>query len=285
MTALPTLAFGPLLAPTGCPAPALAHRSGAGLANKLPALTVFFWIMKICATTLGETAGDLLSMTMKVGYAATTLILMGFFVATLIGQLAARRHIPPLYWAVILSTSTAGTTMSDYMDRTLGLGYAKGSLILAALLGAVFGIWRLTGESFSVKDIRSRKVEILYWVAILFSNTLGTALGDYLSDDSGLGFAGSAAIIGGLLAVLAALYFLTRLSRVMLFWFAFILTRPFGAELGDVLTKDHDKGGLGFGTIGSSIVLAVILVAVIVYTSWKQGRAAPRTPTAPTPLG
>jgi uncharacterized membrane-anchored protein len=167
--------------------------------------------------------------------------------------------------------------MSDYMDRTLDLGYVWGTAILTSLLLMIFGIWRLSGASLSVKDIRSRKVEIMYWVAILFSNTLGTALGDFLAHSSGLGFMGGAALIGGLLALVVLGYFLTPLSRVLLFWLAFVLTRPFGATLGDVLTKPHDEGGLNFGTIGSSVVLASILVIVVAYTSIMQRRAAPTT--------
>lgn len=235
--------------------------------NKLPALTVAFWVMKICATTLGETAGDLLSMTMHVGYAVSSLILLAMFFATLAGQLAVRRHRPLLYWSVILSTSTAGTTMSDYMDRTLGLGYARGSLMLVGILAAIFIAWIRSGSSLSVTAIRSRRVEVFYWTAILFSNTLGTALGDYLADDSGFGFAGGALLIGSCLAVVAGLYLLTRISRVLLFWVAFVLTRPFGATMGDVLTKSHDQGGLAFGTIGSSLVLGVILLAVMALTT------------------
>ena len=240
--------------------------------NKLPQITFAFWVMKICATTLGETAGDLLSMTLKVGYAISTLILFAVFLITLVSQLRSKKFHPWLYWAVILSTSTAGTTMSDYMDRTLGLGYAKGSLILLGILVAIFTYWRLTEVSLSVTNIRTFKVEMLYWIAILFSNTLGTALGDFLADDSGLGFLGGALLVGGLISLVAAAAFFTKISKVLLFWIAFVLTRPFGATLGDVLTKDKEKGGLGFGTVGSSAVLLVILVAVIFYTTQRRKR-------------
>ena len=157
--------------------------------------------------------------------------------------------------------------MSDYMDRTLRLGYATGTAILVSLLAVVFAIWWFTEKNLSVDNIRTHRAEVFYWLAILFSNTLGTAMGDFLADDSGLGFAGGALLVGGLLALLVAATFLTRMSRVFLFWLAFVLTRPFGATLGDVLTKTHEKGGLGFGTIGSSAVLAAILVAVIIVTS------------------
>jgi len=238
--------------------------------NKLPQITFAFWVMKIAATTLGETAGDLLSMTLNVGYALSSMILFGGFLVTLAGQLAAKRYYPPLYWLVILSTSTAGTTMSDYMDRTLHLGYARGTLVLVIILAAIFTTWKLSGNTMSVNFIRTRKVEVLYWTAILFSNTLGTALGDFLADDSGLGFAGGALLIGGLLALVLAAAFFTKLSKVFLFWVAFVLTRPFGATMGDVLTKTPDKGGLGFGTVGSSAVLLGILVLFVIHAMWSQ---------------
>ncbi len=240
--------------------------------SKLPQITLGFWIMKICATTLGETAGDLLSMTLNVGYTVSSLILFGAFLAVLLGQLLSRKHIPFLYWSVILATSTAGTTMSDFMDRTLGLGYATGSGILLGILLVIFACWYFSGNSMSVADIRTRKLEVLYWVAILFSNTLGTALGDFLADDSGLGFVGGAVLIGALIAAVAAAYRFTRIPRVLLFWIAFVLTRPFGATFGDVLTKQPAMGGVGFGTIGSSAVLLAILVLGIVITQVVAGR-------------
>lgn len=240
--------------------------------NKLPQITLAFWVMKICATTLGETAGDLLSMTLDVGYAASSLILISLFLVTLGGQLLSRRYNPWLYWLVILSTSTAGTTMSDFMDRTLGLGYASGSAILVSILVATFALWRLSGTPLAVGDIRNLKGELFYWVAILFSNTLGTALGDFLADSSGLGFAGGALLVGGLIAFIVVLHYFTRISSVLLFWLAFVLTRPFGATLGDVLTKSHEKGGLDFGTVGSSAVLAGVLLVLVVLASVRENR-------------
>jgi uncharacterized membrane-anchored protein len=240
--------------------------------SKLPQITAFFWIMKICATTLGETAGDLLSMTINVGYAVSSMILIGVFLATLVTQLISKSYNPLLYWTVILSTSTAGTTMSDYMDRTLGLGYTKGSAILITILLAIFAFWRFSVGSLSVNNVKTPKVELLYWIAILFSNTLGTALGDFLADTSGLGFAGGALLISGLLALVLAAHYFTKISPVLLFWIAFVLTRPFGATLGDVLTKPQEKGGLNFGTIGSSIVLLSILGVCILFTTLKQRR-------------
>ncbi|MDD4889918.1 MAG: hypothetical protein PHU85_08290 [Phycisphaerae bacterium] len=242
--------------------------------NKLPKIAAAFWIMKIAATTLGETAGDLLSMTLNVGYAISSIMLISAFLASLVAQLFSKKYLPYLYWFVILTTSTAGTTMSDYMDRTLGLGYTLGSAILVSILICIFLFWRFAVGSLSVNDVRSRKVELLYWIAILFSNTLGTALGDFLADDSGLGFAGGAILIGSLLAVVLLCAFFTPLSKVLLFWVAFVLTRPFGATMGDVLTKTPEKGGLGFGTIGSSAILAGILAVCIVLTMLNQNKQA-----------
>jgi uncharacterized membrane-anchored protein len=247
--------------------------------SKLPRITAFFWIMKICATTLGETAGDLLSMTLHVGYAVSSMILIGVFLTTLVSQLIAKRYNPLLYWTVILSTSTAGTTMSDYMDRTLGLGYATGSTILVSILLAILAFWRFSVGSLSVNNVTTPKVELLYWTAILFSNTLGTALGDFLADTSGLGFAGGAFLIASLLALVLAGHYFTQISPVMLFWIAFVLTRPFGATVGDVLTKSHSKGGLGYGTIGSSIVLLSILAVCILFTTLRQRRLSMVTPS------
>ena len=241
--------------------------------NKLPEVTLLFWIMKIAATTLGETAGDLLSMTLKVGYAVSSMLLIGLLVVTLVTQLRSKRYHPSLYWAVILLTSTAGTTMSDYMDRTLGLGYAKGAIVLLTMLSAIFVFWRLSGHSFSVTQIRTFPVELLYWTAILFSNTLGTALGDFLADNSGLGFAGGALLIAALLTLTAFATCSARISKTLLFWMAFVLTRPFGATMGDVLTKPTAKGGLNFGTIGSSLVLASLLGMLILYTMFNQQKA------------
>ncbi len=241
--------------------------------NKVAQVTLYFWIMKICATTLGETAGDLLSMTMNVGYAISSLILISLFLVTLAAQLISSNFHPTLYWSVILTTSTAGTTMSDYMDRTLGLGYANGSLILVTCLLTVLAIWRLSEKTLSVSNIQSTQAELFYWLTILFSNTLGTALGDFLADDSGLGFLGGATLVGGTIALIALASYLTQLNRVMLFWLAFILTRPFGATFGDLLTKPLEKGGLGFGTIGSSMILAILLVGFVVYASRVERRS------------
>jgi uncharacterized membrane-anchored protein len=242
--------------------------------NKVAKVTIFFWIMKICATTLGETGGDLLSMTMNVGYGVSSLILLSFFVVTLVIQLASKKFHPVIYWLVIVSTSTAGTTMSDYMDRTLGLGYFKGSLILVTCLVVILAVWRFTEGTLSVNYIQTKRAELFYWTAILFSNTLGTALGDFLADSSGLGFMGGAILIGALIGLVVLAYYFTRIDRVVLFWIAFVLTRPFGATFGDVLTKPVERGGLNLGTIGSSLVLAAILVILVVYTTIKHNQVA-----------
>jgi uncharacterized membrane-anchored protein len=249
--------------------------------NKVAQVTIYFWIMKICATTLGETAGDLLSMTLNVGYGISTVILLSLFLITLVIQLLSSKFHPLLYWSVILTTSTAGTTLSDYMDRTLGLGYAHGSLILVTGLVIVLSLWYFSEKTLSVSNIQTTKAELFYWIAILFSNTLGTALGDYLADDSGLGFLGGAVLIGGLIALITLLSFVTRLNRILLFWIAFVLTRPFGATFGDLLTKPLEKGGLGFGTIGSSIILALLLVGFVIFASIQERRA---TASASLPL-
>lgn len=238
--------------------------------KKLPEITLAFWIMKIAATTLGETAGDLLAQTMNLGYLESTVVFMSFFAVTLAAQMASKRYHVWLYWMVILATSTAGTTMSDYMDRTLGLGYAVGSAILVTILIAVLAIWRASTGTLSVAEITTRKAEAFYWVAILFSNTLGTALGDFLADDSGLGFGIVALILASVIAVIALLYFFTKISRVALFWCAFVLTRPLGATAGDFLTKSHERGGLDLGTLNASLVLLTILVIGIVIQTRKQ---------------
>jgi uncharacterized membrane-anchored protein len=232
--------------------------------NKLPQVTIAFWIMKICATTLGETAGDLLAQTMKVGYGISSAILLAFFFVTLFIQLFSKKYHPIIYWLVILATSTAGTTMSDFMDRTLGLGYAAGSLILVSLLAITLFVWKQSEKSLSVTDIKSLRGEIFYWAAILFSNTLGTALGDFLADNSGLGFLGGALFIGSLLLLIILAYYFSKISHVVLFWLAFVLTRPFGATFGDLLTKPVTKGGLNFGTAGSSAILFGILVVLLI---------------------
>src|ERR1035437_8218491 len=233
--------------------------------NKIPQLALLFWLMKITATTFGETGGDYLAQTLNVGYGVSTFIFFGFFLVMVTCQLFSKRYIPIIYWAVIVATSTAGTTMSDYMDRTLDLGYTIGTIILISILIVVLTIWRITEKTLSVTNIRSVRGETFYWTAILFSNTLGTALGDFLADESGLGFGGSALLITIVLALVVLAYCITKISRLVLFWIAFVLTRPFGATFGDLLTKSHEKGGLNYGTRGASIILLSLLVILLIY--------------------
>jgi uncharacterized membrane-anchored protein len=244
--------------------------------NKVAQVTLAFWIMKICATTLGETGGDLLSMTLNLGYAASTAIFFGVFLVTLLAQVSSRAFHPLAYWAVIIATTTAGTTMSDYLDRTAGLGYIGGSLLLVVILISMLAIWRATLGSVAVSQIDNPQAEIFYWITILFSNTLGTALGDFLADETGLGlgYEGGALVILGVLAVIAAAYYFSRASHTLLFWLAFILTRPLGATLGDILTKTHAQGGLDLGTIGSSIVLAAFLLGCGILMARQQPATA-----------
>lgn len=244
-------------------------------ANKVATVTLAFWIMKICATTVGETGGDLLSMTLDIGYAMSSIILIGFFLAALSAQLRAKAFHPLLYWTVILATSTAGTTISDYMDRSLELGYAQGAAILVTILVAVLAAWRYAVGTISVDHISEPKAEGFYWAAILISNTLGTAFGDFLADSSGLGFATSNLIITAALAAIVLAYLLTGISRTLLFWAAFVLTRPFGATMGDLLTKSPEQGGMGFGTIGSSAILLLVLAGLIVWSQSSSHRGQP----------
>jgi uncharacterized membrane-anchored protein len=237
--------------------------SSQALFNKVPQVTLAFWVIKIVATTLGETGGDAVSMTLNLGYLTSTGIFFAIFLVTLIGQVSARRYNPALYWLVILSTTTVGTTMSDFLDRSAHLGYLGGSLVLIAILVSVLTTWRLTLGSITFDHVTDPKVEVFYWVTILFSNTLGTALGDFMSDDTGLGYHGGALVFGGALAVIAALYFLTKVPRTILFWLAFVLTRPLGATLGDSLTKTHAQGGLDLGTLPSSLTLAAAMIVLV----------------------
>jgi uncharacterized membrane-anchored protein len=238
--------------------------------NKVAQVTIAFWVIKIVATTLGETGGDVFTQTLGLGYTGTSIVLVSLLIAALAVQMRSRAFHPSLYWLVVLLTSMAGTTVSDFMDRTLELGYTVGSIILVSLLIVVLIVWRLTEKSLSVSHIETPRSEAFYWAAILCGNTLGTALGDFLADDSGLGFLGSAALIAGCLVVCLVLYRFTQISRVALFWAAFVLTRPFGATFGDLLTKPTDHGGLNLGTIWASAVLAAILVVLVFFASRKH---------------
>lgn len=240
--------------------------------SKVPAVTLGFWIIKILATTLGETAGDTVSMTMKLGYLAGTAIFLSALVGLIWWQISARRFHPFLYWATIIASTTAGTTMADYATRSLGIGYTGGSALLLGCVLASLAAWRLAVGSISSDTIATPKAEMFYWVTITFSQTLGTALGDWTADTSGLGYIGAALVFGAMLAVLAALFYWTQVSRVLLFWAAFILTRPLGATVGDFLDKPLDQGGLAFSRPVASAVLAAAIIAGILLMPQRAGR-------------
>jgi uncharacterized membrane-anchored protein len=239
--------------------------------SKVPAVTLGFWIVKIAATTLGETGGDTVSMTMNLGYLIGTAIFLTTLVVLVILQIMAKRFHPFLYWATIIASTTAGTTMADFADRSLGIGYAGGSAILLVCVLAVLGAWYGSEKSISVDTVNTPRVEAFYWVAITFSQTLGTALGDWVADDTGLGFLGGALLFGAALAIVAALHFWTRISPVLLFWAAFILTRPLGATVGDFLDKPLDHGGLNLSRPIASAVLAVFIVGAILLLPQRAG--------------
>jgi uncharacterized membrane-anchored protein len=233
--------------------------------SKVPAVTLTFWIIKILATTLGETGGDTVTMTMNLGYLVGTAIFLTALIVLAGFQIAAKKFHPLLYWATIIASTTAGTTMADFADRSLGIGYTGGAALLFACVLACLAAWYWSEGTVSVDTVNTPKVETFYWVTITFSQTLGTALGDWLADDGGAGFAGGALIFGAALAVVAALYYWTKISRVLLFWTAFILTRPLGATVGDFLDKPRNHGGLNFSRpIATAVLAAVILVLVLV---------------------
>ena len=240
--------------------------------SKVPELTLAFWIIKIAATTLGETGGDAVTMSMHLGYLVGTAIFVAIFVAAVSAQMAAKRFHPYLYWAVIIATTTAGTTLADFLDRSLGIGYVGGSSILFALLMATLGLWYWSLGTVSVDNITSRKAEVFYWATIMFSQTLGTALGDWMADATGLGYEGGALVFGACLAVVAAAYFYTEVSRTLLFWAAFILTRPLGATVGDLLDKPLANGGLALSRYTASAVLAAFILACLVFLPQRAGK-------------
>jgi uncharacterized membrane-anchored protein len=247
--------------------------------RKLPQITVLFWIMKIVAVTLGETAGDLFGITLQVGYVATAVIFLVYFAVVLTAQIRAHRFHPPLYWAVVLGTSMVGTEISDFLDRgpghgsaPNGVGYGWGAVILTTALAIIFLIWWRTGQTFDVENISSRQGEILYWLAILVSNTLGTASGDWLSHNTGLGFRGAFFVIVGVMLLILAAHYFTNINGMVLFWLAFILTRPLGAAGGDYLIKPQEEGGLGWGTLWGSLALLALLVALVVYQTIQVRR-------------
>jgi len=244
--------------------------TASDILSKVPQATLAFWIIKILATTVGETGGDALSMTLDLGYAVSTLIFLGFFCVTLAAQITSKRYHPVFYWAVVVATTTVGTTTSDYLDRTLGLGYIKSSAMLFAGVLLVLGAWRSTTGEIAVDRITTRTNEIFYWVTILVSNTLGTALGDFVASTTGLGFERGALIFAALLLLVAGAYFLLKIPESVAFWAAYVLTRPLGATLGDTLTKPHDEGGLALGRITSSLVMVAAMIILIALTSRRE---------------
>jgi uncharacterized membrane-anchored protein len=257
--------------PSGTDASTTKGLKEAGL-SKVPAVTLTFWVIKIAATTLGETGGDAVSMTLNLGYAISSAIFIGVFVVAIAAQISAKSFYPFLYWAVIIATTTAGTTMADFADRSLGIGYAGGSTILFLLLMAALGAWYWSAGSIAVDTVSTPKIEMYYWSAILFSQTLGTALGDWMADSNGLGYERGALVFAAGLIVVAAAYFYTNVSRTALFWSAFILTRPLGATVGDLLDKPVADGGLAFGRFYASAILAAFIVACILLLPQKAGK-------------
>jgi uncharacterized membrane-anchored protein len=257
--------------------------SGSQILSKVPQATLIFWIVKICATTVGETGGDALSMTLKLGYLVSTLIFLGFLVVTLTVQVAAKRFHPLTYWMVVVATTTVGTTTSDYMDRTLGLGYVKSSIVLFGGVIAVLVAWRLITGAIASDKIITRRNEIFYWGTIVVSNTLGTALGDFTASTTGIGFEAGALIFAGLIALVAVAHLFKAAPQAILFWAAYVLTRPLGATLGDTLTKPHEQGGLALGRFAATFTIAAVMVVIVVATS--DGSPFRRRPDSPAATG
>lgn len=238
---------------------------------KVPAVTLGFWIIKILATTLGETGGDTLSMTYNLGYLLSSAIFVVPLIVLVFAQVAAARFHPFLYWATIIASTTAGTTMADFATRSLGIGYAGGSVLLLGCVMVSLFAWRLATGSVAVETVSGARSEIFYWITITFSQTLGTALGDWAADDGGLGYLGGAAVFGATLLVLVGIWRFTSVSRVLLFWAAFILTRPLGATVGDFLDKPLAKGGLDLSRPLASVVLLIAIVALIMLIPQRPG--------------
>lgn len=234
--------------------------------SKVPEVTLLFWIIKIAATTLGETGGDAVSMSMNLGYLMGTVIFAIIFIIAVAAQIKADRFHPFLYWTTIIATTTVGTTLADFADRSLGVGYAGGTAILSTLLIVSLFAWYRTMGTVSVSSVNTPKAEMFYWVTIMFSQTLGTALGDWTADTAGLGYTGGAMVFSGLLAIVVGLYFFTSVSRTILFWLAFVLTRPLGAVVGDYLDKPVDMGGLALSRYtASAVLLGFIVVCLLAF--------------------
>ena len=231
--------------------------------NRVPHIIFIYWVIKIVATTLGETGADMFSMTLNLGYWTTIVIFMSLFLILLIIKLSLKGYHPLAYWLTFTASAITGTAISDFIDRTLGFGYAVGSVILIAMLLIILAVWYKKEKTINVEYIMTPTAEIFYWIAFLIANTLGTAAGDFFADNLGLGFMNSAILISAVLIIVALLHFFTKISNILLFWVAFVLTRPFGATFGDFLTKPSTKGGINFGTVASSIVICIILVIAI----------------------
>jgi uncharacterized membrane-anchored protein len=242
--------------------------------SKVPEVTLVFWIMKILATTLGETGGDAVSMSMDLGYLVSTGIFAALFVVALSAQVSAKKFHASLYWVTIIATTTVGTTLADFADRSLGIGYTGGTAILFALLMGSLLLWYRTMGTVAVDSVSSPKSEMFYWITIMFSQTLGTALGDWTADTADLGYGGAALIFGAMLAIVAAAYFWTKISHTVLFWAAFILTRPLGAVVGDFLDKPRDDGGLELSRYTASAVLAILIALCIVLFAHRPAKRA-----------
>ena len=242
--------------------------------SKVPEVTLLFWILKIAATTLGETAGDAVSMSLGLGYLVGTAIFAAAFAIAVAIQIRAARFHPFLYWFTIIATTTVGTTLADFADRSLGIGYAGGSALLLCLLVASLVVWHRTLGTIAVASISTPRAEMFYWLTIMFSQTLGTALGDWTADSAGLGYTGAMLIFGGLLVVLAGLYFWTNVSRTALFWAAFVLTRPLGAVVGDFLDKPIESGGLALSRFAASGALLLLIVVCLVVFRQRPATAA-----------
>jgi uncharacterized membrane-anchored protein len=243
---------------------------------KVPEVTLIFWFIKILATTVGETGGDTVSMSMNLGYALSSSIFIGIFFVVVIAQISAKAFQPRLYWLAVVATTTAGTTMADFADRLLGIGYAGGASLLFLLLMTSLIFWYWAEGTISVNAVVSPRVETFYWVSILFSQTLGTALGDWMADTNGLGYKGGALVFSAGLGAITAAYFWTGISRTLLFWAAFILTRPLGATLGDLLDKPHHQGGLAFSRFYATAILAAVILASVALLPQRAGFHASR---------
>ena len=247
--------------------------------SRVPQIVFLYWIIKIASTTLGETGADMFSMTFNIGYAGTILVFLALFAVLAAAKITMKRYDPAVYWSTFTASAIAGTAISDFIDRTLGLGYATGSLLLLILLAIILSLWYSKTRSLSVENINSVPAETYYWLAFLIANTLGTAAGDFLADDLQIGFMYSALLIGAILAATALLHYVSKLSPVVLFWIAFVLTRPFGATFGDLLTKSIDDGGLALGTVGASLIFTLMLGTALFFEIRRESVASGNNPS------